>query len=61
MRDARRAPTTDFETNAYQEFHRRDSIIREGGDPIGVAFDPDDAVVEVQAGNFLLEGVPSQP
>ena len=31
--------------------------VREGRDPVGVAFDPAQAMVEVQAGNFLMETV----
>ena len=34
---------------------RQIEAVAEGRDPVGVTFDPAAAVVEVQAGNFLLE------
>ncbi|HXQ50780.1 MAG TPA: hypothetical protein VN802_06780 [Stellaceae bacterium] len=29
------------------------AVVRQGGDPIGVAFDPAQATVKVQAGNYF--------
>jgi phenylpropionate dioxygenase-like ring-hydroxylating dioxygenase large terminal subunit len=34
---------------------RQIEIVKEGGDPLGVCFDPAQAVVKVQAGNFFKE------
>jgi hypothetical protein len=34
---------------------RQIRTVQEGGDPLGVTFDPADAVVKVQAGNFFYK------
>ncbi len=37
-----------------RQFKEQVQIVADGGDPVGVAFDPDDAVVSVIAGNYIV-------
>lgn len=51
-----RLASTDQGVVMFRRVLRRQiDIVREGGDPVGVMFTPEGAVVQVQAGNFLLE------
>lgn len=50
-----RLSTTDRGVSLVRrQFKEQVRIVAEGGDPVGVTFDPDDAVQELVAGNYMI-------
>ena len=38
-----------------RQFLEQVKIVAEGGDPVGVSFEPDEAPVALRAGNYVVE------